>query len=82
MAFLLLPKRTPLIYELYYCLGKATIDLQSSSSINSTGRKKKGTKHFNSSLDIIQVLDVTLKFPATVELRVIILILKGGRQRD
>lgn len=81
MAFLLLPKRTPLIYEVYYCLGKATIHLQSSSSINSTGRKKS-TKHFNSSLDIIQVLDVTLKFPATVELRVIILILKGGRQRD
>lgn len=43
--------------------------------------EKKSTKHFNSSLDIIQVLDVTLKFPATVELRVIILILKGGRQR-
>lgn len=41
MAFLLLPERTPLIYEVYYCLGKATIDLQSSSSINSTGRKKK-----------------------------------------
>lgn len=39
--------------------------------------EKKSTKHFNLSLDATQVLFVTLKFPATVELRVIILILKG-----
>lgn len=39
------------------------------------------TKHFNLSLDAAQVLDVALRFPATVELRVIILILKGGMQR-
>lgn len=44
-------------------------------------KKKRTTKHFSLSLDAAQVLDVTLRFPATVELRVIILILKGGMQR-
>lgn len=35
--------------------------------------KKKSTKRFSLSLDAAQVLDVALKFPATVELRVLLL---------
>lgn len=44
-------------------------------------KQTREQKHLKLSLDTAQVLDVALKLPATVELRVIILILKGGMQR-